>query len=117
MRMRTSLLCLSLAGCASCLGYDGTPASSPASSQQNIRAALPSHVKRLEGFAQFARSRPDKSEARALTTVNATCGTCAHMLILRVPQDVDSKMIFRVPKNDDGMPVYKGMPACPQDFR
>ena len=99
MHMRPSLLCLSLAGCASCFGYHSAPALSPAPHQRSVRPALP------------------RSEARALTTVNATCGTCAHMLILRMPPNIDPKMILKVPKSEDRMPVYKGMPACSQDFR
>ena len=117
MHMRTSLLCLLLAGCASCFGYDGAPALTPAPPQQSVREALPSHVKLLEDFARLAENTPGESEARALTTVVAAGGACAHMLILRVPQDLDPKMILQVPKSEDKMPIYKGMPACPQDFR
>ena len=58
-----------------------------------------------------------KPGAVVLNPMVASCDACAHMLILRVPEDLDPKMILQVPKSEDKMPVYKGMPACQQDFR
>ncbi|MBI4874248.1 MAG: hypothetical protein HY822_06425 [Acidobacteria bacterium] len=109
MHTRTALLCFSLATCAFCAGQDKAPAARP---------ALPNHVKLVEGFAQFNESKPGKVWAPAQNPVSATNPTCAHIVLIPVPQHVDPKMILKVPDpSASKMPIYKGLPVCPGDLR
>jgi hypothetical protein len=118
VHMRLSLLWLPLAICACGFGHDGPPAATSVPARQGVLPALPSHVKLIDGFVQLHANQPEKPDVAVLNPIADTCGTCAHMLILRVPKDLDSQMIIRVPKQStDRMPIFKGLPACPQDFR
>jgi hypothetical protein len=113
MHTRLPLLCLSLAGCACCLGYDGTP-----TAPENFHSALPSHVKLVDGLARLEAKAPGKATVNLYFPATAACGTCAHILVIPAPRDLDPKMILRVPKQStDRMPVHKGLPVCPQDLR
>ena len=90
MQTSAAFLCCSFAICLQCFGQD----------KPNTRWS--DQVKSVPEFAKrFAQLKPVPSTA------------CAHMVIIPTPQDVDSRMIKRVPeKNASRMPIHKGLPAC-----
>jgi len=59
----------------------------------------------------------DRTKEKA-PTEPMPCDPCAHILILRPPSNLDSKMIREVPENLGGPIItYSALPPCPQDFR
>jgi hypothetical protein len=134
MHTRFTLLCFSLAIRTYCFGQGGATIVRPDAPQPGFRPALPNYVKLVEGFAQsveknpvWVRTRNNASPAWVRTRNNAGAPplnlaapgiTCGHIVVIPVSPDVDPKVIVRLPEQSAGkMPIYKGLPACPDDLR
>ena len=123
MRTRITLLCVSLAICTCCFGQGGATIVRPGVPQPGFHPALPSHVKLIEGFALSVEKnpawvRPRNNAGAPPWNLAATGITCGHIVLIPISREVDPKMIMRLPEQSAAkMPIYKGLPACPDDLR
>jgi hypothetical protein len=85
---------------------------------------LPGHVKLSQGYSLPSQPASNtKTVTPPVTPRKAPLvadGRCAHIIVHKVSPDIDPKIIIESPATAGAgsrMPLFKGVPACPEDVR